>query len=655
MVDAVVVEGICEDENFLKLVDDATESEEFARLLDEHVQGYSQKKRFSDGLKEFTKKVEDAENRIIVARNVGKFKEPDPEDVRWTSKCTSFELKQKSQAVTDRLEAMLKDGTVSAYEKPAVLENLHSRIAKAKEANKAKVVEKLSDMLSAVAKKEPFQLPVKNIEEFDRLDKELKAIAKLEKLSSKNLTYALRERIESKADLEKEYDALMDISRMWFETPLEFRPRLEEAIAAYAANEEERKRREEEEAFEKKKQEEEEALEKKRAAADQKNLEAAKALEAKLEAKRVEAAAKPVKEVPKKQPKEKKAVATIDLQHMFKEERQLEYERVSAAELQAELEAEAQQREYAKLYAELKQATAEAETAKRERAIKETKAAKEAEKAKLAYLEQKKEAEKALRSAKAALKEPKKQEPAKHVELAKPKSAEEIAKSAEEKAVEEEKKFKAIEEKLAAKRLEAESKPQKEVKEPPKREKKVATKMSLLDFYDQDLVLEKLAAQEAQEKLEREAAAKEAARLQAEEEAAWEAEENAAWTAEEAARTSQLARTPEPATTKIQNTTSVEKKEPAPKPKAKVVRKPVEIESKWGAPVALPEGYVLEDDADMPSLAEASLAMPSLAEALTAPVKKTPPPQPKKKEKKKWGKVDANLIGFDADNLNVYS
>jgi len=100
----------------------------------------------------------------------------------------------------------------------------------------------------------------------------LKAIVKLEKLSAKNLTWALRERIEGKPDIEKEYDALMDISRMWFETPLEFRPRLDEAIAVYAANEEERKRREEEEAFEKKKREEEEALEKKRAEGLQKKI-----------------------------------------------------------------------------------------------------------------------------------------------------------------------------------------------------------------------------------------------------------------------------------------------------------------------------------------------------------------------------------------------
>jgi len=790
MIDSLVVQEIFEDVNFKLLVEDKTDIEEFGRLIDEHVRGYSQKKRFSDGLKDITKKVEDAENRLIVARNVGKFKEPDPDDKAMTTNISSFELKQKAFMINTQLQSMIDGGEITYTEKPHVLDNLRSRIAKAKEAGKEKLEEKLEKMITLVCKSESsFVPPVANIEEFHELDKTLQDIQKLEKLSSKNLTAPLRERIMNKADVQGEFDALVETSHMWFETVLEFKPRLHAALAAYAADAEARKKREEDEAFEKKLAEENAALEKKRAAAEEKQKASDQAFEEKLKAKRDEAALKPVKEEPKRVPKPKKYVERVNMQEMFHEE--VDYEEVNVAEIQAELEAEAKQREFALALKELKAAGAEAEAAKKLRAAKDSKdehALKHAEAAAKAAT---------LKSAKIAAREPAK--PKEVVVPVKP------LKTEEEKLKEQEQKFKAIDEKLAAKRLEAESQPKKEVKVEPKKEKKVANKMSLLDFYTggEDDFLEQLAVQEAQEKVDRaeaaEAAKEEAARVAVEEEANWAAE-NAAWEAQEANKYNITKMTmiklnqngvetaegevekdapAAPAPAKVEPVVV----KPVPKPKrrgppvalvnkwgapaagagevwegeddgmdlldrlaaqeaeekvkraaaqaaadkeaaalaaeeeaaaanstpavttstfvskfvktpmgtvaptansnpavskkvdpmvaaaeaaaTKVFKRkpPVEIASKWGAPVKqeypVSAEQVLQEDEDgedaEPSLAEA-FAGPTLADALTAPKQKNVvAPQAKKKEKKKWGKVDATLIGFDADNLNTWA
>jgi len=163
---------------------------------------------------------------------------------------------------------------------------------------------------------------------------------------------------------------------------------------------------------------------------------------------------------------------------------------------------------------------------------------------------------------------------------------------------------------------------------------------SLLDFSAEDPLLEALAEQAAQETLEKEAAQKEAAAAAAARREAGEAEEE----------------DPAPKKVEVKSSAAVlspptvqqaEPVVPAPTPNPKR-KPPVEIESKWGAP-AVPVGFVLEEDGDMPSLGE---SLPSLADALTAPKQKAPQPQPKKKDKKKWGKVDTNLLGFDADNPN---
>merc|ERR1719277_2594681 len=119
-------------------------------------------------------------------------------------------------------------------------------------------------MLSNVGKAGSFTLPVANIAEFHRLNTEIQEIEKVTKVKVKDITAAIREQISRKASLEAEVETLQSVSRMWFETALEFKPRLSEALVAYAAGEKERKRKEEEEAFERQIKEEAEAQEKKR-------------------------------------------------------------------------------------------------------------------------------------------------------------------------------------------------------------------------------------------------------------------------------------------------------------------------------------------------------------------------------------------------------
>mmetsp|Transcript_72037 Transcript_72037/g.114208 ORF Transcript_72037/g.114208 Transcript_72037/m.114208 type:complete len:700 (-) Transcript_72037:38-2137(-) len=378
------------------------------------------------------------------------------------------------------------------------------------------------------------------------------------------------------------------------------------------------------ETFERQLREEEEKLEKKRMELQRRREEEERALEEKLAARRAEALTKPVKEVPQPKKKDKPSVARVDLQHMF-QDREPEYEIVDTAEIQADLEADRQKRELAKAYAELAKANAELKQVVKEKPpAASTKAT-------------------AKPTAKAAVKEKPPERESQWGEVAPKPQASLTAAMTEEK-------HKAIEEKLAAKRAEEQSKPQKEKEAPqPKKKDKKGAKMSLLDFYDANIVAEKEAVLEAER--EKEAAEKEAAR-EAEEAAEW-----AAWEAAEAKRVREEAERKQMLGIDTNGSSKECEEEGESKQAPKIVatkaapkparRPPVELESKWGAPVAVSNiSNGDEEDTEDP-------VGPSLAEALAvAPVKKTAPPQPKKKEKKKWAKIDATAIGFDADDPN---
>jgi hypothetical protein len=672
-VDALVIKEIHEDSNFCRIVDDKVPIDEFTRLVEEHVQGYTQKKRLSEGLKTFITKVEAAENRLVVARNVGKFKAPDPEDKALTDLCESGVLKEKSKVLTDQMNSQCEEGRVADSEKPQVLESLRTRLAKAKETGKAKLEEKLDRMISAVAKALYFIPPISNVARFHELTNEIKAIEKLEKLPAKHVTAALRERISGKQALQDEFDALYQQSAMWFETEVEFKPRFDKGMEAYAVQEADRIRREEEEAFELQRRAEDEALERKRLEAQRKEEEKQKAMEAQLEARRLKdlkqehqnVTAKleefdpellkdapevnlgdvtelrkevqrlqellaPLVDAPKK--KEKPTTARVDLQHMFHDE--IEAEATTKAQMEADLLAEAQQQEWAIAMAEMSKQMAEVKREQAavralptpEKVTKSKVASKPVAKSQWGVVEQ----YESMKLAELQSRMSDKPAPAAPQSATKHMTAEEKDKAKEDK-------LKAIEEKLAAKRAEAQAKPQKEAPapQPKKKDKKAATKMSLLDFYDQEIVDEKEAA--AEKEAEEKRAAREAAELAAQE-------------AEETEKADTMGDAAEVEVQETKAAPKVAEKKVAAKPKPKPKPKPVEIESKWGVTAnATQQGGQDDEGAE-------DGAGPSLAESIAAvPVKKTAPPQPKKKEKKKWGKADASLIGFDTDNPNVYA
>merc|ERR1712087_1026770 len=136
-------------------------------------------------------------------------------------------------------------------------------------------------------------------------------------MGTKTLSKELQSRLAKKEELESEYDALVDSSRMWFETVVEFKARLHEALADFLVKQQERIKQMEAEALERQIKADQEAIEQKRLEALRKEEEKHRELDEKLNQRRAEAAARPVKEVPKAAPKEKKTAAKINLVSMF--------------------------------------------------------------------------------------------------------------------------------------------------------------------------------------------------------------------------------------------------------------------------------------------------------------------------------------------------
>lgn len=191
-------------------------------------------------------------------------------------------------------------------------------------------------------------------------------------------------------------------------------------------------------------------------------------------------------------------------------------------------------------------------------------------------------------------------------------------KAAEQKRLEEQakeaKKAKELADKIEARRQEAAAKPQKAVPEKKKKEKPAARMMNPFELF-----------QEPPRPTEEESEKKEAEEDWGEE--AWDE----SWTQPEVPKSApaKTQEAPKPAPAKEPEKVKATAK--ASKPK----RAPLPVpENKWGAPAAVPDGFLEE-------VAEEDTG-PSLADAMKKGVKKPPPAAPPdKKEKKKWGKVDA--------------
>jgi len=309
---------ICSDRNFQRLAHSETGIEEFMRLLDEQVAGYLCRKRVIDGLKDLTTRVEAAENKLYLVKNLGKAKSKlEADEQVMVDKYSTLDIKEKIQTLNNRLQAMIDEGRLSVEEKPQVHEQLLARRARAKAEDKAKLVEKLEGMISKVSKAEPIELPVPNLDEVYPLHLELKDMLRAERRPAKSQTAEERVMLVRKPDVEQAIRAWSDRSRMWFESEFEFNPRLERALEIMMKARAEERKREEEAAAERKRLAEEEALEQKRLAAVEAAERKERELEAKLEAKRAEAALKPQKAAPQPKKKEKAKAIKLDNRDLF--------------------------------------------------------------------------------------------------------------------------------------------------------------------------------------------------------------------------------------------------------------------------------------------------------------------------------------------------
>lgn len=306
------------DSNFQKLASCKTDPEEFTSLLRVHVYGYTQKKHSVDALKDLLKRVDEAELKQSYAKNLGKKKGLEEAEQALVHSYSSHNLKDKVQILNAQIQGMIDEGLITQEEKPAVLENLKTRLAAAKTANKDKLQEKLEGMINSVSRAGPHVLQVGNLKEIGLLRRRLDEIHSLEKRPVKSLTQSEKEAIGKKVEVQDELRSLEERSTMWFESEFAFKPRLHRALEALAIEEADQRRREEEEAFEKKRKEEAEALEQKRLDTVAKEEEKHKHMLAKLEARRMEDQMKPQKPVVQQaKPKEKKKAKRLDPNSLF--------------------------------------------------------------------------------------------------------------------------------------------------------------------------------------------------------------------------------------------------------------------------------------------------------------------------------------------------
>eukprot|EP00930_Biecheleria_cincta_P057750 TRINITY_DN43630_c0_g1_i1.p1 TRINITY_DN43630_c0_g1~~TRINITY_DN43630_c0_g1_i1.p1 ORF type:complete len:646 (+),score=233.05 TRINITY_DN43630_c0_g1_i1:97-2034(+) len=306
-------EELLSDANFDQLAASQTTSEQFLGLVNEHLPGYTQKRRLLDGLKELLTKVEAAENKLYMVKNVGKKAGAlESEDEKLINRYGTLDIKEKRKSLLADLNSMIEAGRLTVEEKPVLQEQLAAKRAAAKEDNKPSLVEKTELQLVSLGRAEGITHPVPNLEDFFSLEQELQHIQILEKKAGKKLTNEEQETVKNKGNIQESIRELAKKHRMWFETDHEIHRRLEKAFIELARLKAEQKKREAEEAEERKRRAEEEAMEQKRQALKEAEDKKAQELEAKLQAKRAEAALKPAKEIPQPKKKEKVKVTKID-------------------------------------------------------------------------------------------------------------------------------------------------------------------------------------------------------------------------------------------------------------------------------------------------------------------------------------------------------
>lgn len=309
----ILPEELLSDSNFDKLATSETTLEQFLSLVKEHLPGYTQKRRLLDGLKERLTKVEVAENKLYMVKNVGKKAGAlESEEHRLIGKYGSVDIKEKRKSLLADLNTMIEEGRLTVEEKPVLQEQLAAKRAAAKEDNKPSLVEKAEQQLMSLGRAEGIVHPVPSIEDFFEFDQELQQIQILEKKAGKKLSNEELETLKKKGAIQESLRELGKKHRMWLETDQEIHRRLEKALIELARLKAEQKKREAELAEERKRKAEEEAMEQKRQALKEAEDRKAQELEAKLQAKRAEAALKPQKEAPQPKKKEKVKSTKVD-------------------------------------------------------------------------------------------------------------------------------------------------------------------------------------------------------------------------------------------------------------------------------------------------------------------------------------------------------
>jgi len=239
MAAAGALPEICEDPNFKKLADSKTDAEEFSSLVNSRLLGYTQRKTVQDGIKELITRVEAIDQKLVVAKAIGKKAGELDETQDYLHKhYTLASLKEKSAFLTTSMNATLDAGELTAEELEPTLQSLKMRLQKAKVDGKEKLFEKLERQIGVVSAAKPVSVPIAEIKDIFNLQQQLDEVQQLLLKPRKDLSAEEREKVKSshKVRLELDIEAAKARCQMWFETAEDFKRRLSKALEWYNAH-----------------------------------------------------------------------------------------------------------------------------------------------------------------------------------------------------------------------------------------------------------------------------------------------------------------------------------------------------------------------------------------------------------------------------------
>jgi len=335
MAAASALPEICEDANFKKLADSKTDAEEFSDLVKNRLVGYTQRKLVLDGIKELVTRVEALDQKLVVAKAIGKKAAELDETQEYLHKhYTLASLKEKSAFLNTSINATLDAGELTAEELEPTLQSLKTRLQKAKADGKEKLSEKLARQIGVLSAAKPVSVPIAEIKDIFGMQRQLDEVQQLLLKPRKDLSAEEREKVKSghKLQLELDIESAKARCQMMFETAEDFKRRLSKALVWYYENLEEI--RQQDIAAEK---------ERKRLEAHAKEEQRWKDIEEKIEQKRLAAleaekdltpSAKKVAQQSKT--KVKKQGMKVDAAHFFREPEKLEEDVAPAVEVEVE-------------------------------------------------------------------------------------------------------------------------------------------------------------------------------------------------------------------------------------------------------------------------------------------------------------------------------